>query len=357
MFKRIFTYIILMTFCAFPALAQDVVVEATLDSASILIGEQLKLKAVVSCEKGAKVKFSNYDKGEILPGLEVLKASQVDTAVINDGKRWELTREYTLTAFDSAVYSIPRFEVDVNGKKFLSRAEMGLKVNTVEVDMEHPEQMRPLKAPVDIAFVWSPRIVLLCLLPIIALLVFFVLAVRVSISRPIVRRVKVVPPTPPQQTAIAAIDNLKASEKEGEKQKEYYMQLTDILRSYIVERFGFNAREMTTGEILDHLRSTGDNGALEELQQILTTADLVKFAKYEASLLESDRNLLQAAQYVQTTKIEVPADQQPTEKIVEVGDVVGRRIKRTMLAAMAATAALGTAALGYVVFLLWETFM
>lgn len=357
MIKRIFTYILLLSCCALTAWAQDVVVEASLDSTSILIGEQLKLKAVVSCEKGAKVKFPNYDKGEILPGLEVLKASQVDTALINDGKRWELTREYTLTAFDSAVYTIPRFEVDVNGKKCLSRSEMGLKVNTVEVDMEHPEKMRPLKAPVDMAFVWSPRILLLSLLPIIALLVFFALAVRVSISRPIVRRIKITPPTPPQQTAIIAIDSLKASDKAGEKQKEYYMQLTDILRSYIVERFGFNAREMTTAEILDHLRATGDSAALEELQQILTTADLVKFAKYEASLLESDRNLLQAVQYVQTTKIEVPADQQPTEKIVEVGDVAERRIKRSMLAAMATTALAGTAAFGYVVFLLWQTFL
>ncbi len=95
-----------------------------------------------------------------------------------------------------------------------------------------------------------------------------------------------------------------------ETQKEYYTQLTNTLRDYIVSRFGFNAMEMTSGEIIEHLRASGDQKMIDELRMLFSTADLVKFAKYEIPMNENDANLVNAINFIDQTK----TDEQPKEE-------------------------------------------
>lgn len=356
MLTRIIIIMLALTGAWLPSAAQNVTVEAQLDSTAILIGQQLKMHTKVACGAGAKVRFPEYANGYITEGVEMLEAGAIDTVELDGGKRWELTRDYTLTAFDSALYTIPRFEVEVGGRKYASRNEIGLKVSTVDVDLQHPDDLRPLKAPVDGIFEWSPALLWWSLAVWACFLAFVVAAVKLATAKPVTRRVKVTPPTPPQKTAITAIEKLRSSEREGEHQKEYYMALTDVLRTYIVERFGFNAREMTTYEIVEHLRRDGDAAALDELQSILQTADLVKFAKYEASLAESDRSLLQAVDYVRTTQINDPEAEKAVERIIVVSDSGQRAYKLSLKAAMAVSALAGTGCAAYVVYQLWLNF-
>ena len=90
-------------------------------------------------------------------------------------------------------------------------------------------------------------------------------------------------------------------------QKEYYTRLTDTLRIYIKERFGFSAMEMTTREIINRLQAE-DPMKVAELREVFETADLVKFAKYSTLINENDRNLVSAIDFINSTK---------TEEIVE----------------------------------------
>ena len=87
-------------------------------------------------------------------------------------------------------------------------------------------------------------------------------------------------------------------------QKAYYTKLTDTLRRYIEERFGFNAMEMTSSEIIYRLRERGDQKMIDELTELFTTADLVKFAKYETLINENDHNLVNAVNFINETKQE-----------------------------------------------------
>lgn len=356
MLSRLRILIIAALLGGLTAVAQNVSVEASLDSTAILIGEQLQLRTKVACPKGAKVKFPECRQGVVVEGVEMLEASAIDTVVSGDGKGWELSRSYTLTSFDSAVYKIPRVEVEVNGKTYKSRNEIPLKVNTVEVDLQHPDDFRPMKAPVEGVFEWSPTMIVLCLVAWLCLLLCVFCALRLALANPVTKRIKITPPTPPQKTAITAIERLRAEEKEGEHQKEYYMALTDVLRNYIVERFGFNAREMTTYEIVEQLKRNGDAEALDELQNILSVADLVKFAKYEATLAESDRALLQAVNYVRTTQVNDPEAEKAVERIVVVNDNTQRMFKLGLKTAIALAALVGTLCTGYVAYLIWANF-
>lgn len=356
MFNRILLSLFSLFLGGLASVAQNVSVEASLDSTSILIGQQLRMSARVACPKGAKVQFPEYRDGFVCEGVEMLEAGPVDTVEADGGRRWELTRQYTLTSFDSAQYKIPRVEVDVNGRTYASRNEIPLTVGSVDVDLQHPDDFRPPKVPVEGVFEWSSTIFCWSLGVWLAFLVFVVSLWRLAVAKPVTRRIKIIPPTPPQKTAITAIERLRANEKEGEHQKEYYMALTDVLRTYIVERFGFNAREMTTYEIVDRLRRNGDAEALDELHSILATADLVKFAKYEASLAESDRALLQAVDYVRTTQIDDPDAEKEVEKIVVVSDSGQRLYKLCLKGVMLIAALCGIGCSAYVVYLLWLNF-
>lgn len=288
---------------AHSTLCAQVIVEAHTDTASILIGEQIQMRVKCTVNAGQKVKFPSYSpQQQIVQGVEVVGNGSIDTLVLNNGKRLELTRRYTITSFDSAMYQIPPFKVEVDGKTYASRNSVGLKVSTVAVDLQHPEKFNGPHAVVEQPFEWSWTMWLCALLCVAMLAAVVALAVRLTDPKLITRRVIINPPTPAHITAINNIEQIKR--KPADDVKLYYMELTEALRTYIEKRFGFNAKEMTTNEIVRHLYETNNEEAMTELKSVLETADLVKFAKHKTTLTEQDQSLMSAMSYVQTTKLE-----------------------------------------------------
>lgn len=62
--------------------------------------------------------------------------------------------------------------------------------------------------------------------------------------------------------------------------KEFYLELTEIIRWYIGEKYNVNALELTTEELFVALKKVVDKKYNIELKSFLDNADLVKFAKY-----------------------------------------------------------------------------
>ena len=141
----------------------------------------------------------------------------------------------------------------------------------------------------------------------------FYLFVRLRENKPIITKLRIVRHVPAHQRALSAIEKIKAERmQQSEDQKAYYTQLTDTLRKYIQERFGFNAMEMTSSEIIGRLQENGDKKMLDELRELFTTADLVKFAKYSTLINENDLNLVNAVNFIDETKQD---EQETVEKI------------------------------------------
>ena len=121
----------------------------------------------------------------------------------------------------------------------------------------------------------------------------------------------------------------------SENSKEYYTKLTDTLRKYMEERYGFNAMEMTSSEIIEHLMATQDQKALDELRHLFTTADLVKFAKYSTLINENDMNLVNAIEFINQTKLEnVPVEETVKPELSEEDQrsQKARRVLKTLIA-------------------------
>ena len=335
--------------------SQQVTVESRIDSMTILIGQQARLTVDVTARHGAKVDFPKFKRAQYLvPGVEVL-SSTADTSDVDGMTR--VSRTFTLTSFDEHLYAIPGMMVKVDGKSYSSN-RLALKVLTCDVDTLHPEKFFPPKDVQDNPFLWSEWSPLFWLSIIVMLLAvgFGYLVLRLKQNKPIITRIRVVKKIPAHQKALAEMNRLKAEHFDtADEQKEYYTQLTDTLRKYIRERFGFNAMEMTSSEIMEHLQTAGDDTMMEELRELFNTADLVKFAKYSSLLNEKDMNLVNAINFVDQTK----RDEAPTEeKIVpklsddEVKTRQNRLTIKTLLWMVAAILALLLAYIVYHVYLL-----
>ena len=90
--------------------------------------------------------------------------------------------------------------------------------------------------------------------------------------------------------------------------KEFYSELSDIVRHYFEERFHYHAPEMTTEEFLLSLKSSDqlNSKQQETLKEFLTSCDMVKFAKYVPAVDEGKKSLQLAKQLIEETKPVVP---------------------------------------------------
>jgi hypothetical protein len=329
--------------------AQSVTVDATIDSLQILIGQQAKVQLQVAADTKQHVSFPAYTD-TLVRGVEVLDVSKPDTQFLNNRQRMVITQNYTITSFDSALYYLPPMQVTVDGKVYKSKA-LALKVYSVAVDTLHPEHFYPERTIMKAPFAWEDwyglignSIVFLLLVP---LLIYLIM--RLRDNKPIIRKIKVEPKLPPYQMAMQEIERIK-SEKVWQKgdSKQYYTELTDAIRTYIKDRFGFNALEMTSSEILDKLLEINDKEAISDLKTLFQTADLVKFAKHDPLMNENDANLVNAIDFINETKQPEEEDQKPQPTEITI---VEKRSLQTKVLLIVGVIVLSAALIGSIIYI------
>ena len=278
----------------------------------------------------------------LVPGVEIISTRHPDAH----------TMLITLTSFDGSLYHLPAFNVKVDGKEVKS-SDLALKVVEVEVDTTQLNKMFPPKDVQDNPFEWQDWSLSFWLSILLLLLVAltYYLYVRLRAGKPIITHIKIVKRLLPHQKAMKEIEQIKAEKMvTSENQKEYYTKLTDTLRRYIEERYGFSAMEMTSSEIIGRLMASGDQQSLTELTQLFMTADLVKFAKYSTMINENDQNLVNAIDFINQTKLE----NQPTEETIKpqlsVEDQRSQKERRLLKLFIAGLAVAGVALFCYIIY-------
>lgn len=302
--------------------AQKATVRATVQPSDILIGEQAVVSLEAIVPKGRTVIFPVY-ADTLVKGVEVLQmAPKVDTL---DTEVWTLTQKYLITSFDSTLYHIPYMQV-IDGVDTIRSNDFGFKVSapqlsestlayleklkSAEVDSIDFEKLgiHDIKPVMSEEFVWTDYLEYFYI-PLLVLLVFGLLVVAFYFITKKKKKGYYFTPKvvlPAHIVAIDALDKLKAKKlAQSGKAKEFHTELTDIVRLYIEERFGINAPEMLTDDIIKavHLATDGKSAA-ESLAQMLRLADLVKFARLEPLQNENDLSMMNAYLFVNQTKIE-----------------------------------------------------
>jgi hypothetical protein len=122
------------------------------------------------------------------------------------------------------------------------------------------------------------------------------------------------PPEPeplPHEWALMKLDELEARRlwQTGEV-KEHYTLLTAVLREYLERRYGIKALEQTSDEIIAQLRNQQLSEALlVDTEQLLSAADLIKFAKADpgvdlhAATIERVRNFVRETKFIPVVEV------------------------------------------------------
>jgi hypothetical protein len=135
-------------------------------------------------------------------------------------------------------------------------------------------------------------------------LVFVIAFVALSLLGLIVwwfvqRRKPELPPKAPRQIALEELEQIRG-EIERMNPYQFSIRVSDILRRYVTQQYGLPATRQTSIEFLTAAAkapsfSTDDKSLLEDF---LNRCDLIKFAKYEATISDSELLLEEAIRFV-----------------------------------------------------------
>ena len=271
--SRIITYLIFL--CGGLLFAQNPI-ETIVDTTSIRIGEQIEYK--ISVDKTDNVVFPKLVL-DSLKKVEVVEELKIDTTAT------KYIKKYLLTSFDSGRYVIPRQQVFINNKKY-STDSLLIDVATVKVDTLK-QRLFPIKTVIDQPiifddyknYIWLGLAILALILAIILYFVFRKKKEQIAIENRI----------PPYITAMQRLGELDEQQLwQNNKVKQYYIELTDIIRTYIERELNIPALESTTDELMETIQDFNKiktldlpKETIDNLQKLLQEADLVKFAKHK----------------------------------------------------------------------------
>jgi hypothetical protein len=281
--KKQIRYILL--FISAISFAQKPMVNAEIDTTYIRIGEQFQLKISV-----------NETQNVIIPklqlkGLEVIDSTKVDTI------KNSLIRRYILTGFDSGAFYVPQQQIFIKNQAFLTDSIL-VNVATIAIDTTKVKKF-PIKTIKKEPFTFDDfKIYLYVILAILAIIGFWVYWFVIK-KRKIAEDAPTYRMLPPYEEALLKLSEL--DEKllwQNNKTKEYYSELTEIVRGYIERELKVPALEKTTDEVLEMVKDFKNSDTIEtsketiiKLKDLFQEADLVKFAKSKplAIEIEDDR--------------------------------------------------------------------
>lgn len=282
------------------AMAQNVEATAKVQDEPIAVGKPFALDLTLKAPYGSVVEWNGFvtdtlsEQIDILRRGDLVRTADADSNII-------IQQQLTLMTFDTGYVTIPALQLSTLNSQFATlTSPIDLYVTTITVDtiQGYKPLMPPIEQPIAMKELF-PWILGALLLLLVALVVWYLVKHRKPRVDENGEPIKG-PVVPPYTKAIGDLESLKQQKLwQAGKVKEYYSSLTDIAREYIEGQFGVNAVEMTTDEILEQVSELHfDEQLFGKLKGTMELADLVKFAKYAASSLESDNAMTDMTEFV-----------------------------------------------------------
>lgn len=293
------TYLIAFTWSLNHVHGQSI--RTSVDTNSILIGNPIQLHIRVEVPENTIIRMPAVHDS-VFTGLEIVETGKIDTIRSNEKPGFTLQQTVVLTAYDSGKFFIPQFTILVNSDSAqpLFSQVIPISVNFPKVLMEKEikDIKPPLIPPFDWLF-WSLTILGILIGSIAAWFAYQFYQKRQNPFKQIFQE----KPLPPDELAIKKLNELKQKKLwQNGMEKQYHVELSEIIREYIEGRFKVKALEQVTDQTLSELRFLVSTELLAILKQILSLSDLVKFAKLQAQQGENELSLSNAYEFVNQTK-------------------------------------------------------
>jgi len=270
---------------------------------TLLIGDQKLLIFNAQIKEGDKFLFP-APKNPVTEGVEIIGAPKVDTIGIKDGVI-DLRSELIVTSFDSGSYRLPplpAYHIKSSGETDTLWFEGGsLEVTTIQIDTT---TYKPFDVKDQLNYPFSVKEVApwagIALLAAILIFIIYKVIKNRRENRDIFGRVKVEDPA--HIAALKELEKIRNGKLWLRDQKQFYTDVTDVLREYMEKRYSMQTMEKTSNEILDELSKVNMEPKIYlELEELFKLSDLVKFAKYRAEDHECERIIPMAVRFINST--------------------------------------------------------
>lgn len=267
----------------------------SISKTKILIGDQFVYSFMLPIENFSEQ--SIYIPNQIEDSLEII-SSKIDT-IEKKGKKY-LNFTFRLTSFVVGKHQI----LNKNGRSFgFEVVPFPIDTTKIEIKDIKPNQKEPFKiSEIMPIIIW----VLIGIVLIIAS--YFGIKIWKKYRKTNIKELFIKPKQklPAHVIAINSFEELRLKRLfENGKVKEYFSEISDILRQYLDNRYNIRALEMTTDEIFMEIKEKAiiNDESFSLLEYILKYSDLVKFAKYIPNSFVGNKCLKDSLEFVNQTKL------------------------------------------------------
>lgn len=315
---RVIAVLTCLVLCAAPIQATQISARAHVDSTNYLIGDWITVHVDISHPRGMTFQSLPADT---LGGFHILQQSPLGRTSDTSSSTALIVARY-----DSGLAILPPLTFlytlpgDSTGRTVATNPVL-VTVRTVKVDTT--QDIRDVKPPLSVPWTLAEIALMLGIVLGVAAVVY--LLYRYWKKRQQRRPGTGADVPPPRPAHVIALEELAILKERKLWQqgliKQYYSEVTEIIRRYFENRYGFMALEQTTDEIMDALRKRVHAAPIrEEAETALRRADLVKFAKHQPTVPEHEEMMVIAYDIVEKTRV---VETRPEEKhaAMEAADV------------------------------------
>ena len=296
----------------------------TVDTTNIRIGEQIIYKINIRTDSLGAIRFP--ESKDFLP-FEVINESKLDTSFLD--KKYIISKQFALTHFDSGFFYIPAPKIQFLNKE-VRLDSFRIQINSVVIDTTKQGLygIKPImKSKTQIDFLYWLYVLL-----ILSLITFFIYHRNQIFNFFKIQKLEVEYSTPFEK-AIKELSEIKKFKYDSNIDvKNYYSNLTFVVRNFFDQKIINNALECTTKELiirLNLLKSSKkynlSNPTIKNIAKIFSRADLVKFAKYEPDYKTALNDLDSLEKEINNIKLILP---EPTKEELQKNLKIQEDLKR-----------------------------
>ncbi len=298
-------FLIFIGFCAAQENRPLIEVNSVVDTSHITIGDRITY--TLSIDHIDTMRVEKPGEGVHLGQFEI-KDYKIYDPVRQEGRILEKF-EYVISVFDTGTFIIPPFPVayfptdSLGDYKLIEASAITIYVESVIQDEER--QLRDVKPPIDIPYDYFLLFSVISSIILIGALVY--LGYRLYLKRKetgyFIKAPE--PPRPAHEVALESLEELLKKDLLSDGLiKEFYSDISEIIRRYIEGRYFIPALEETSREILIELNGQDiSEEMLLKAKESLELSDLVKFAKYMPSDDENQNVVSWTREFVEGTMV------------------------------------------------------
>lgn len=295
-------------------------VQSAVDTSVITIGDRITY--TISIDYADSLIVGDLGEGVNLGQFEI-KDYNIPDLIRNEGRILQ-KYEYVISVFDTGSFTIPAFPVaystsdSIKDLRIIEASPINIFVESIIQDDK--KELRDIKPPINIPFDYIFIYSMIAAGILLGIIGYF--GYRFYKKRK-EEGYLFIPPTPPRpahEVALESLDNLlKKNLIESGKIKEFYTEISELIRKYLEGRYFIKALEETSTEILDELkRQSIDENHYQIMQNFFVLSDIVKFAKYKTNDDENINIIDWARKFIIETKIEYKQEESKLEVNEEI---------------------------------------